>query len=125
MKKTKIVATLGPATNTEEKIKQLILAGVDVFRFNFSHGDHETHRENLKKVRKVADTLNKHTAILQDLSGPKIRLGEVKEPFYVHYGDKFKILKDQIKGSKDAVSLNYPEILEQLNVGDYIYVADG
>ncbi len=125
MKKTKIVATLGPATSTEEKIEELINAGIDVFRFNFSHGDHETHKENLKKVRKIAEKLGKHTAVLQDLSGPKIRLGEVEEPFHVHYGYEFKILKNQIKGNKEAVSLNYPEILDQLNIGDYIYVADG
>ncbi len=125
MKKSKIVVTLGPASNDEKTIKELILNGVDVFRFNFSHGDHESHRENLKKVREISSQLGKPVAVLQDLSGPKIRLGEVKEPFYLHYGDKIKIVKDQITGTKEAVSLNYPEILDQLKEGDYIYIADG
>jgi len=126
-RKTKIVATLGPATNSEEKIEELIKAGVDTFRFNFSHGDHETHRENLKKVRKIAEKLNKPVAVLQDLSGPKIRIGEVKEPFYLHYGDRVKIVKYKVVGDKEnkTLSLNYPSILDQLKKGDMIYIADG
>ncbi|WP_456382058.1 pyruvate kinase [Persephonella sp.] len=125
MKKVKIVATIGPATNTEEKIKQLIQAGVDVFRFNFSHGDHETHRSNLEKIRKVSKELGREVAILQDLSGPKIRIGEVKEPFYLHYEDRIKIVKREVIGDKNRISINHPEILDKLNIGDRIYIADG
>jgi len=126
-RKTKIVATLGPATNSEDKIEELIKAGVNTFRFNFSHGDHDTHRENLRKVRKISERLNKPTAVLQDLSGPKIRIGEVEEPFYLHYGDKVKIVKYKTTGNKEnkTLSLNYPSILEQLKKGDMIYIADG
>ncbi len=93
MRKTKIVATIGPSTSSEEIIEKLIKAGVNVFRFNFSHGNHEIHKENLKKIRKISKKLNKIVAILQDLSGPKIRIGQVKEPFYVHYGDILEIVK--------------------------------
>ncbi len=125
MKKTKIVATIGPATATEEKIKQLIKAGVDVFRFNFSHSDHETHRRNLQIVRKVSNQLNKQVAVLQDLSGPKIRIGEVKEPFDLHYGDIIKIVKEEVVGTKEKISINHPEILDKLKKGDRIYIADG
>jgi len=125
MKKVKIIATIGPSTNTEEKIKELINAGVDVFRFNFSHGDHESHRLNLEKIRKVSKELGREVAILQDLSGPKIRIGDVKEPFYLHYEDRIKIVKKEVIGDKNKVSINHPEILDKLKVGDRIYIADG
>ena len=125
MKRVKIVATLGPATNTESKIRELIKSGVDVFRFNFSHGDHPTHRENLEKIRKVSKKLKREVAILQDLSGPKIRVGEVKEPFYLHYEDEIWIVKDNIVGNKEKITINHPEILDKLKKGDRIYIADG
>ncbi|RMA97005.1 pyruvate kinase [Hydrogenothermus marinus] len=125
MKKTKIVATLGPATAAEEMIEKLINEGVDVFRFNFSHGDHKTHKENLEKVRKISEKLNKHVAVLQDLSGPKIRIGQVEKPFTVHYGDEIKIVKEEVIGTKEKISINHPEILNKLNIGDRIYIADG
>jgi pyruvate kinase len=126
-RKTKIVATLGPATSSEEKIEALINAGVNTFRFNFSHGDHQTHRENLQKVRKISKKLGKPVAVLQDLSGPKIRIGEVEEPFYLHHGDTIKIVKYKTVGNEKnkTLSLNYPSILDQLKAGDMIYIADG
>ncbi len=125
MKRVKIVATLGPATNTENKIKELIKSGVDVFRFNFSHGDHKTHKENLEKIRKVSKKLKREVAILQDLSGPKIRVGEVEEPFYLHYEDEIWIVKDDIVGNRERITINHPEILDKLKKGDRIYIADG
>ncbi|RUM61896.1 MAG: pyruvate kinase [Persephonella sp.] len=126
-KKTKIVATLGPATDSEESIEKLIKNGVDVFRLNFSHGDHNTHRENIKKIRKVSEKLGRYVAILQDLSGPKIRLGEVEEPIYVHYGDEIVLTKKKLIGNKKdkIITLNYPEVLDQLKKGDLVYIADG
>ena len=125
MRKTKIVATIGPATSSEEMIEKLIKAGVNVFRFNFSHGNHETHKKNLEKIRNISKKLNKVVAVLQDLSGPKIRVGEVEEPFYVHYGDIVEIVKENIKGNKKRISINYPEIIDQLKEGDKLYIADG
>ena len=125
MKRVKIVATLGPETNTESKIRELIKSGVDVFRFNFSHGDHPAHKKNLEKIRKVSKKLKREVAILQDLSGPKIRVGEVKEPFYLHYEDEIWIVKDNIVGNKDKITINHPEILDKLKKGDRIYIADG
>ncbi len=125
MKKVKIVATIGPATSSEDMIKKLMMAGVDVFRFNFSHGDYETHRENMDKIRKVSKEIGREVAILQDLSGPKIRIGDVKEPFYLHYEDQIWIVKDQIIGDKEKISLNHPEILDKLREGDRIYISDG
>ncbi|WP_457639156.1 pyruvate kinase [Persephonella sp.] len=125
MKKVKIVATLGPSTDSEEKIEELIKAGVDVFRFNFSHGDHETHGKNIEKIRKVSRKLGREVAVLQDLSGPKIRIGDVEKPFYLHYEDKIKIVKEKVLGNKERISINHPEILDKLQVGDRIYIADG
>ena len=125
MRKTKIVATIGPATSSEEMIEKLIKAGVNVFRFNFSHGDYKTHKENLDKIRKISKKINKIVAVLQDLSGPKIRVTDVEEPFYVHYGDIIEIVKENIKGNKNRISINYPEIIDQLKKGDKLYIADG
>ncbi len=125
MRKTKIVATIGPATDKEEKIKELIKAGVNVFRFNFSHGTHQYHKSNLEKVRKVSKELRKPIAVLQDLSGPKIRIGKVLEPFYLNYEDRIKIVKKEIIGNKKEISINHPEVLDQLKVGDIIFIADG
>ena len=125
MKKVKIVATVGPATSSEDMIKKLMMAGVDVFRFNFSHGDHKTHMENMNKIRKVSKELGKEVAVLQDLSGPKIRIGDVKEPFYLHYEDQIWIVKDQILGDREKISLNHPEIIDKLKEGDRIYISDG
>ncbi|WP_456400450.1 pyruvate kinase [Persephonella sp.] len=125
MRKTKILATLGPSTESEEMIEKLIESGVDVFRLNFSHGDHETHLRNIQKIRKISKKLKKPTAILQDLSGPKIRIGVVEEPFYLHYEDTIKIVKEEVVGNKERISINHPEILDQLKEGSYIYISDG
>jgi pyruvate kinase len=78
-RKTKIVATVGPASSSPENLERLIKAGVDVFRLNFSHGTHEQHLEVIKSVREIAARLARPTALLQDLSGPKIRTGKVKD----------------------------------------------
>ncbi|HHG74206.1 MAG TPA: pyruvate kinase [Persephonella sp.] len=125
MKKVKIVATIGPATSSEEMIEKLITAGVDVFRFNFSHGDYQTHSQNMDRIRKVSKQLGREVAVLQDLSGPKIRIGDVKEPFYLHYEDRIWIVKDQVVGDKEKISLNHPEIIDKLKEGDRIYISDG
>ena len=77
-KKTKILATIGPASSSYEMIKNLAFAGANVFRLNFSHGTHEVHKEVLETIRKVNQELNCHLGILQDLQGPKIRVGEVE-----------------------------------------------
>ena len=123
MNKTKIIATLGPSS--EDKIDKLIKEGVNVFRLNFSHGDYNTHKNYIEKIRFWEEKLNKPIGILQDLSGPKIRIDEVKEPFHVKYGDTIKIVKKKVLGSKEAISINHPEILDILKPGDRIYIADG
>ena len=118
-KRTKILATIGPASDSLEKLIELIRAGVNVFRLNFSHGTYEYHADVLKNIR-----------VLQDISGPKIRIGELDKSFELQENDTVTFYKKNIIGKqKDKnsyeVSINYPEILSQLHVGDYIYLYDG
>ena len=122
MKKAKIVATLGPSSI--DKIEDLIKAGVDVFRLNFSHANHKTHKESIKKIREIAKKLNSKTAILQDISGPKIRIGEIDGVLELKRGDKIKLVKKNPK-SKYDLTISYPEIIDQVNIGEYVFFADG
>ena len=124
-RKAKIVVTIGPSTQNEEKIEELITNGVNVFRMNFSHGTHESHREIFNKIRKISKKLKTHTAILQDLAGPKIRLGEIKEPFSVHQDEYIYFDKSGNTSGKNFLTLNNLSILKQLKKGDRIYIADG
>ncbi|MGC9061843.1 pyruvate kinase [Calditerrivibrio sp.] len=125
MKKTKIVATLGPASNDENMIVSLIKEGVDIFRLNFSHGDHFSHLENLQKIRKLSAIAGKFIGVLQDLGGPKIRLTEVEEPFDIHSGEKISIKKSLTTSTREHLAINHPEILKSIKVGSRIYIADG
>ena len=129
-KKTKILATLGPASNSVEMIEGLVKAGTNMFRLNFSHGDHEYHLETLKNIRKVMNKLDVTIAVLQDISGPKVRIGEIKDKFELFQGDEITFVKDEIIGYKVAdkkyiVSTNYPELLDKVKIDEYIYLYDG
>ncbi|WP_321312525.1 pyruvate kinase [Halarcobacter sp.] len=129
-KKTKILATLGPASNSVDMIEGLIKAGANMFRLNFSHGDHEYHSETLKNIRTAMNNLNTTISVLQDISGPKVRIGELKEQFELFRGDEITFLKDEIVGYKQAdkkyiMSTNYPELLDKVKVDEYIYLYDG
>lgn len=130
LKKTKIVATVGPASENEEVLRQMIINGVNVFRLNFSHGTHEYHKKNLDTIRKVSKKLNARIGILQDISGPKIRTLELKEPFDLKTSDRLDFYKETLIGEKIGkghykLSINHPEILEILKVDEYIYLYDG
>jgi pyruvate kinase len=122
MKKAKIVATLGPSS--EDKIEDMIKAGVDVFRLNFSHADHKTHKAAIKKIRETAKKLDSKTAILQDISGPKIRIGEINGILELKRGDKIRLVKNSPKSAYD-LTISYPEIIDQVEVGEYVFFADG
>ncbi len=130
LKKTKIVATVGPASEKEEILRQMIINGVNVFRLNFSHGTHEYHKKNLDTIRKVAKELHIRIGILQDISGPKIRTGELKEPFELKKGDRLDFYRETILGEKIAqnhykISINQKSILDMLKIDEYIYLYDG
>jgi pyruvate kinase len=129
MRKTKIIATIGPTSRNLQIIKALIEAGVDVFRLNFSHGDMNYHKENIERIRKAASELKRTVAILQDLSGPKIRIGEVKNPFPLYQGEILEIYGEPIfcekKDKVGKVYIDHPEILKAVKEDDLIFIADG
>lgn len=129
-KKTKILATLGPSSDSVEIIESLIKAGANMFRLNFSHGTHEYHSQTLKNIKIAMKNLNSIVGVLQDISGPKVRIGDIEEPFYLRRGDEITFLKEEIIGYKQGdssyfVSLNYPKILDKVKVGEFIYLYDG
>ncbi|MBU3013378.1 pyruvate kinase [Poseidonibacter lekithochrous] len=129
-KRTKILATLGPASHSIEIIEGLIKAGANMFRLNFSHGSHEYHLNTLNNIKEAMKNLNTTVGVLQDISGPKVRVGDLKEPFELLRGDIITFLKDEIVGYKKedkhyVVSINYPDILDKVKIDEYIYLYDG
>lgn len=125
MRKTKIVVTLGPATDTYNSIEKLIKQGVNVFRLNFSHSTHEYHGEVIKKIRKASKKLEREVAILQDIAGPKIRISHLKNPIELKRGDILTITKDKVDEKKKIVSISYPTIIDSLEIDEPIYFSDG
>jgi pyruvate kinase len=126
IKKTKILATIGPASNSYEMIKSLAFAGANVFRLNFSHGSHEVHKEVLETIRKVNQELNCHLGILQDLQGPKIRVGEVENNgVEINPGDKITITSDPVIGTASLVSTVYKNLPQDVKEGEHILIDDG
>lgn len=125
-KKTKILATIGPASNNYEMIKSLAFAGANVFRLNFSHGSHEVHQEVLETIRRVNQELNCHLGILQDLQGPKIRVGEVENNgVEIKPGDQLTITSDPVIGTASLVSTVYKNLPQDVKKGEHILIDDG
>ena len=124
--KTKIVATLGPASSERPMLKELMNAGVDVFRVNFSHASYTETIETVKNIRELSVELNIHASVLGDLQGPKIRLGIVKENVFVKKGDVIEITtKNVSEGDAKCISINYLDFPKDVNVGEKILVNDG
>ncbi|HMI06378.1 MAG TPA: pyruvate kinase [Flavobacterium sp.] len=125
-KKTKIVATLGPACSTREVLKDMIEAGVNVFRVNFSHADYDDVKEKIDLIRGLNDEFGYTTAILGDLQGPKLRVGVMKEDVVVHVGDliTFQTAED-VPGTAERVYMNYKEFPKDVNPGEKILLDDG
>lgn len=123
---TKIVATIGPSSRNEYVLKQMIQAGVDVFRLNFSHGTHDDHRKSINLVRQLSSELNKPLALLQDLQGPKIRIGEIEngEAELVE-GQNFIIATEPCMGTSEKVSIDYPNLHSETQAGHRILIDDG
>ena len=125
-KKTKIVATLGPACSTREILKNMIDAGVNVFRINFSHADYADVSEKINIIRSLNDEFGYTTAILADLQGPKLRVGVMKEDVVVHPGDLITFQTDEdIPGTAKRVYMNYKEFPKDVNPGEFILLDDG
>lgn len=130
MKNTKIVATIGPASDKEEVIEQMILNGANVFRLNFSHGSHEYHKQNLEKIRAISKKLERKVGILQDISGPKIRVCALEKPYELKKGDRLDFYKDKSEAeildtNHYKVSTNYSEAFSLVKEGEKIYLCDG
>ena len=125
-RRTKIVATIGPATQSEKIITDLIKAGVTTFRLNFSHGDHKDHQERIKTIRKVSEKLDLDIGILQDLQGPKIRLGRFKDgPVKVNKGDKFSLTSNEVECTKSIANVTYNKLAQEVTSGKRILLDDG
>jgi pyruvate kinase len=126
MRRAKIVATLGPATNTYETIRAIIEAGVDVARLNLSHGSHEVHEAVYAHVRKVADDLGKPVAVLVDLQGPKIRTGKFANgPHVLAAGDIFTITTEDVEGTQEIVGTTFKGLPQDVAKGDTLLIDDG
>ncbi len=125
--KTKIVATLGPASSAPKNIKQLILSGVNVFRLNFSHGDHKDHKVNYDNIRKTAKDLNKVVGILLDLQGPKIRVGKFQEgKINLAEGESFILsCEEDFPGNQQRVSVSYKDLYKDVVIDDELLFDDG
>ncbi len=125
MKKTKVIATVGPSIEKREILEKLIDIGVDVFRFNFSHGTHEWHLNIFKTIKDISKKKKKYIATLMDLSGPKIRIGELKQPLVARIGDIVEIVYGNFIGEKNVIPLNMKEIFEAIKENEVFYIADG
>jgi pyruvate kinase len=124
-RKTKIVCTLGPATDSPEGIAALIDAGCDVFRLNFSHGDREDHREKIRRIREVSASVGHEVGILQDLGGPKIRLGTLPEEGIQLEAGMSVALGVEGQSGGGVLPVGYPFLLEDVKAGERILLADG
>lgn len=125
-KRTKIVATIGPASWDETTIRRIIRAGVDVARINFSHGDHEKHSQTIDLVRRVAQEEGVVVAIMCDIQGPKIRIGKIaNEPLILNKGDRITLTLDDAPGENGVISLPHPEFIRDIKAGMELLLDDG
>ena len=126
MKKTKIVCTIGPATEDVEVLKKMILAGMNVARLNFSHGGYEDQEKYVKAVRQAAKEVNMPVALLLDTQGPEIRTGKVQEsPVILKAEDEFTLVNDDIIGDNTKVSVTYKDLYKDVEPGVTILIDDG
>jgi pyruvate kinase len=124
--KTKILATVGPACNDEKTLTELVMAGVDIFRLNFSHGNHEGHADVIRIIRKINEEHKLNIGILQDLQGPKIRVGEMENNgVQINPGDKITITNEPVVGNASLVSTVYQNLPQDVVQGDRILIDDG
>lgn len=123
--KTKIVATVGPASNSKEMLRALVKEGVDVFRLNFSHGSHDDHLKVIQHVREINREMGTHVALLQDLQGPKIRINEMLPGVEIVSGQQLTITTREVLGNNELVSTSYEGLPRDVKVGDMVLIDDG
>jgi pyruvate kinase len=124
-RRSKIVATLGPGTSKEETIRDLVRFGVDVTRLNFSHGEHETHLKNARLVREAAKELGRNVAVMQDIQGPKIRIGEVVGETELIEGNRLAVAPGDFLGDASRLSTPYKQVIHDVKPGHRILLDDG
>ena len=123
---TKIVATIGPASDSYEKLLELVQAGVDVFRLNFSHGSHEDHLKVINHINYINEKYNLHVSILTDLQGPKLRVGKIKDnALPLKPGDKLTFVNKECLGTMEQIYMSYPQFAADVQVGEKVLVDDG
>jgi len=126
LKRTKIVATLGPSCSEKEVLKNMILEGVDVFRINFSHAEYDIVEKNVSIIRELREELGANTAILADLQGPKLRIGIMKDNVYIEEGDILYIcLDEEFEGTRERVYMNYSNLSNDVTPGETLLIDDG
>lgn len=126
MRKTKIVCTIGPASSSEETLREMCLAGMNVARLNFSHGTHEAHLKTLETIKKVRSEMGLPIAVLLDTKGPEYRIGVFENgKIQLNEGDEFTFTSDNITGNEKRVSVSYKELPKELSVGDTVLLNNG
>ncbi|MWF63405.1 pyruvate kinase [Staphylococcus haemolyticus] len=126
MRKTKIVCTIGPASESEEMLEKLMKAGMNVARLNFSHGSHEEHKARIDTIRKVADKLGKTIGILLDTKGPEIRTHDMKDGLIMlEKGKEVIVSMSQVEGTPEKFSVTYEDLINDVQIGSYILLDDG
>jgi len=123
--KTKIVCTLGPASNDNETLEKMIAAGMDCVRLNFSHGTADEHRELFNRVKAIAEKHHHQLCIMCDIQGPKIRTGKMAEPFNIKPGDPIDVTPAEVVGTPECIQVKYETMLEDLDTNDLIFINDG
>jgi pyruvate kinase len=125
MRRTKILATLGPASSSEEMIQRLLTCGADAFRLNFSHGKHEEHAKVIATIRNVATELGRYVPIVGDIQGPKLRIGEVDGVIQLESGQPLVITTEAVKGNAKIVSTPFTPLPNEVGIGQRILINDG
>ena len=124
--KTKIVCTIGPASESVPVLEQMIRAGMNVARLNFSHGDFDSHKKVIDNIRTAAGAVGKRVAIMADLPGPKMRIGQLaEEPIDLRFGDSFVLTNEEIIGDNKRVSMSFPRLPHVVKKGDILFLNDG
>ena len=126
MRKTKIICTIGPASESEEKLKELILAGMNIARFNFSHGSHEEHEAKFLRLRRIRIQMNLPIATLLDTKGPEIRLRDFENGrVELKRGQNFTLTTDKVMGNEERASITYKDLPGDVGPGTHILIDDG
>jgi pyruvate kinase len=126
MRHTKIVCTLGPSVDSKEKIRELILSGMNVARLNFSHGSYEEHGKRIDLLKELREELAVPVAIMLDTKGPEVRLGKIKgDEFEIKDGQRLKLVKEELEGTPEAVTLSPPLVIDTIEIGQSLLLDDG